>query len=150
MGGGGQVLRIQASPARSAIGSAGVNQALAGPGALDGEVLTVPGKGFVVGASGHENGVAGVGGVDGRLDGLACRDREGGGRRALAEALLYTGIAAREKGEPAQAISLLTEGLEEARQCGWMRGCAMTCMNLGLCAMQTDTERARFLMEEGL
>jgi tetratricopeptide (TPR) repeat protein len=71
-------------------------------------------------------------------------------RRALAEALLYTGIVAREKGDPAQAISLLTEGLEEARQCGWTRGCAMICMNLGLSAMETDSEQARTLMEEGL
>jgi len=71
-------------------------------------------------------------------------------RRGSAEALLAAGIAAREIQDPARSRSLLTEGLEEARLCGWTRGCAIAYMNLGLNAMETDTEQAHRLLEEGL
>jgi len=76
--------------------------------------------------------------------------RKLGDRRGSAEALLYAGIAARESAATALSLSLLTEGLEEARQCHWTRGCAMAYLNLGLTAMESGDEQAHALLEEGL
>src|SRR5262249_28619935 len=55
-----------------------------------------------------------------------------GDRQGSTEVLICMGMAAREKGDLAHSLSRLTEGLEEARLCGWTRGCALAYLHLGL------------------
>ncbi len=73
-----------------------------------------------------------------------------GDRRGSAEALLYMGMVVREKADLPRALSLILEGLEDARLCDWTRGSALALLQLGLIYFDTDPERARSFMEEGL
>lgn len=70
--------------------------------------------------------------------------------RGSAEAHLYGGIAAREKGDLALSVSLLDEGLKESRASEWTRGCAIALIQLGSTHLELDRSRASSFLNEGL